>query len=257
MTSLKPPALLSIALLVASCQGPDNCADCCDGCMVASDAPFQLPGELDRHRGSLVSYHPLDDTAGARVVGWGPYDADGESYRVRRVQGVQGGAFGFTSSAARVNIPFPYIGLPVADIPALTVQMWVRPDTIREDKPQFLFGNRDRLELSVELHGRRAVLLWDDIEVVSTHPSLVAGRWTLLTFVAQSSRSMAYLDGVLDSTVREEMPTRFNTGYYSLGSRNVDWGWEDPFRGTLDELFLFSSALDSGSIRAYHLASRP
>ena len=134
-----------------------------------------------------------------------------------------------------------------------SVALWLRPDALSMFTPTF-FGARDPdhwVSLLLKGHGgvgEHSMLwsgtAWYDAGLGVTTP---VGEWSHLAFTVDTGDVRIYLDGQLRYS-GNNFPAVFDgsDGVFSLGT---NW-WDLPYRGSIDELRVYETALDDAQIEA-------
>ena len=135
-----------------------------------------------------------------------------------------------------------------------SVALWVKPTELTELSTAF-FGARDRDNwVSLVPRGSGAAnnetMVWSGSAAwynATTRVKIPADAWTHLAFTVQNGTIVVYVNGAQ----KFKAPNFSNvltttTGTFGLG---VNW-WDVPFKGAMDELHLYESALTAEEVAA-------
>jgi len=146
----------------------------------------------------------------------------------------------------------------IANRSTYSVALWVRPELLTEFTPTF-FGARDAsnwISLVPRGHGgvNGATMLWSGATWydAGTGSTLPLGQWSHLAFAVSNGIVKVWVNGVLRFS-GANFPNIFNSGS-SVFALGVNW-WDAPFKGQMDELRVYQTALTDAQVQA--LAARP
>jgi arabinan endo-1,5-alpha-L-arabinosidase len=202
--------------------------------------------------GGLVAHYAFEgnlaDSAGLAAAGSVIGDRIGRA----------GGAISYASGAhgdAAVFDGASGIRLPNGLIAGSTysVALWVKPEQLTEFTTTF-FGARDEnnwVSVLPKGHGfvNNDTMVWSGTAWydAGTGMKINVGEWTHLAFTVQNGAIKVYVDGAQKFS-RDGFPNVFTTttGTFSLG---VNW-WDVPYKGLIDELRVYESALTADQVAA-------
>jgi hypothetical protein len=202
--------------------------------------------------GNLIVLYDFNESAGSVILDKTGNGNNATANMISRIAGKDGGAVQFAVAGSYISVPFPFPGLDVNAISQLSFQFWIRPNSSHITESQFIFGDRDNLDLSIDLIGQKASISWNNTQVLQTTSVIQPSVWTLVDFVVDGTGTKVYINGSLDASTSIIMPTRFNTGYYSIGARQVGFSYTNQYYGDLDELYFYQSALSPQTISDYY-----
>ncbi|PLS80027.1 MAG: glycoside hydrolase family 43 [Chloroflexi bacterium] len=198
-------------------------------------AHYAFEGDLAESRGKVapgtVTGNRIDNTGGT----------------ITYAAGVRGDAAVF-NGASGVRLPD---GLIAGN--TYSVALWVKPEQLTEFTTTF-FGARDPynwVSLVPKGHGwvNNDTMVWSGTAWydAGTGMKIPAGQWSHLAFTVQEGTIKVYVNGV-QKFDRGGFPNVFTTtnGTFGLG---VNW-WDVPFKGQLDELRVYESALTATEVAA-------
>ena len=146
-------------------------------------------------------------------------------------------------------------GIDIPELP-FTITVWVNPVDYadwrailsKRDSPHDSDSSRFDLGLRVE-NGK--VYFFTGSEPVYFDYSPPVNSWTHLAVVARSSGTRLYVNGVLRQTI-EAVSLGYNNAANTVigGTGEGSGGDNDPFKGKIDELRLYSGALTQAQIQA-------
>lgn len=208
----------------------------------------------EKTAGGLVAHYAFDGSLGDTTG-----EAEAGSVTGNRINntggtityaaGVRGDAAVF-NGASGVRLPD---GLIAGN--TYSVALWVRPDQLTFFTTTF-FGARD-LNSWVSIVPQGPVggqtMVWSGTAWydATTGTTIKTGEWTHLAFTVQEGTVTVYIDGAQKFS-RGDFPNVFTTtsGTFGLG---VNW-WDTPFKGQIDDLRVYESALSAADVAA--LAAR-
>lgn len=146
----------------------------------------------------------------------------------------------------------------IANRAVYSVALWVRPEALTEFTPTF-FGARDASNwVSLVPRGHSGVngetMLWSGAAWydAGTGSMIPVGQWSHLAFAVNNGMVKVWVNGVLKFS-GANFPNVFNSGS-SVFTLGVNW-WDTPFKGQMDELRVYQTALTEAQVQA--LAVRP
>ncbi|HEU5103960.1 MAG TPA: LamG-like jellyroll fold domain-containing protein [Roseiflexaceae bacterium] len=206
----------------------------------------------ERTAGSLVAHYAFEGNLDDSASPGAPGSVTGERIdrtggTIAYAPGVQGQTAVFDGSSG-VRLPD---GLLAGNI--YSVALWVKPDQLTMFTTTF-FGAKDPNSWVslVPMGGdfvNQNTMVWSGTAWydASTGMQIPAGDWTHLAFTVQDGTIKVYVDGSQKFS-GVNFPNVFTTtnGTFALG---VNW-WDTPFKGQIDELRIYDSALTAEEVAA-------
>lgn len=162
------------------------------------------------------------------------------------VDGQSGKAFSF-DGATGVRLPDDFVNSD-----AYTISFWMNPSELTGYTPAFFAAVADDRWLSVipagATHFTDNMVVWsknvadeDWNQIIGTEPAPI-DTWTHVALTYRDGTMSTYLDGnLIGSMPRPDFFTEL-TGNFALG---VNYGWDTPFKGKIDEVIVYDYALSS------------
>ncbi|WP_404341784.1 LamG-like jellyroll fold domain-containing protein [Pseudoalteromonas mariniglutinosa] len=201
-------------------------------------AHYSFENGLTDNLGNLADAMTTDNNLDNTDVGAAAYAA-----------GQTGQAFSF-DGATGVRLPDDIINSD-----SYTVSFWSKPDVITGYTPAFFASENPDRWLSYIPGGAThftnnslvwsrylddaAVEQWDQIEFTQT---AVAGQWTHVTISYANGIMKYYSNGTLVGSMTRPDMFSGDAGKFALG---VNFGWDLPFQGHIDEFIVYDYALNS------------
>jgi hypothetical protein len=192
---------------------------------------------------------PADSAGrGATTTGWTSaptYGRPGAVGDASTAVGVSG------SQRATVNL-----ASPVSTETGTTVEMWVRPDTTTLDFTEFLTSNSPDVRVRMRAYNRHDGRDWGSTygsrpgatgEMI--FPGFAFGQWHHVVLTMAAGNSTTYLDGkkVGETTGGEAL----DVSAFTVGANGANGG----FKGDVDELAVYPTALSAGRVCAHYRAA--
>ncbi|WP_339689388.1 LamG-like jellyroll fold domain-containing protein [uncultured Pseudoalteromonas sp.] len=168
--------------------------------------------------------------------------------------GQTGQAFNF-DGATGVRLPDDIINSD-----SFTVSFWSKPDVITDYSPAFFAAeNADRWVSYIPggaSHFTPNSVLWSRYLVepeveqwnqVIHSQKVVAGQWSHVTITYANGIMKYYSNGTLVGSMPRPDMFSADTAKFALG---VNFGWNTPFQGQIDEFIIYDYALNSSNINA-------
>jgi len=226
-----------------------------------SDAAFTIsggaPGPVDVR---LVAHWKFDETAG-NIAHDNSGDNDGILFGNpiwQPTAGMVGGALDFDGTGDYVQIP------KIGESVEFTYAMWVAQNQIGSSL-RTLIGHKDWIYGSVQLELRdghpkvginEAITPAGDLDAWAH--TLAAGEWHHVALAKSATLLVIYVDG--QEAARRELITSDTVilGDGFIGAWvNPAWGQTRYFNGLLDDVRIYSCALDENEIKALSMTSAP
>ena len=206
--------------------------------------PFASPAEGAGPADGLVGYWSMDEGDGATASDSSGLGNTGGVYGgATWTTGKVGGALSFDGSSGTMNVP-NVTGLPAGNTPH-TIAAWVKVTSLPSNRAWILL-------LGNEGTGSHHWLLthsgWTQLGVwngAQAHPTLPVGEWKHLAVTFDGTTLTGYMDGVTVGSSAaqfdlEGMPLTLGQGHI----------WENYFSGLIDDVRIYSRALDATEIAA-------
>ena len=176
--------------------------------------------------------------------------------------GVAGGLYGDANTAVGLGVNSAYVS--VADAANLdytgdfSIEAWAKPSVINGTAGAIVhkggssgIAAQYRLGLTTSNQWRGTVFVGKNKTVTVTAPAIATTAWTYLVMTRTGSTLRLYVNGSQAASATVVDPTNTSTGILAIGRTGT--ASSDYFKGAIDEVALYPTALSAARVAA-HLA---
>ncbi|MCK9310796.1 MAG: T9SS type A sorting domain-containing protein [Bacteroidales bacterium] len=208
----------------------------------------------------LVGYWPLDESTGATAYDSTSCANNGTIYGATHVAGKKNMGLNFTTATTN-DVEIPSSASLNAITSAITLSAWVNADTNTANSniiERWIYGTgiyQRAYTLYVGTNGTISFGLSNDgtstnAKWITTTETISRNQWTHIAATFDGTTMKIYINGTFSKSLVPGFSTIFvPTGNVHIGNwQTTATTWENPFKGSLDEVRLYKKALSASEI---------